>query len=148
MATDYWPDEDSNPIVAGLDIGFFQASGTVTEGYPVKFGTGAAGAIKCQNTSANGDSFGVALKSGTTGDYIPVAITGVLKLTANGSGTSISTGDTVVSDGSGKVVKATWSSATMDKLKTFGGNSYVLGIALQPSTADGDEILVLLGKTL
>ena len=145
MATDYWPDEDSNPIVAGLDIGFFQASGTVTEGRPVKLGTGVAGAIKCQNGSALGDSIGVALKSGSTGDYIPVAITGVLKLTADGSSTNITTGDMVMSNASGKVIGGTFTTASM---KTFGGNSYVLGMALQPSTADGDEILVLLGKTL
>jgi len=89
MPTDYWPDEDSNPIVPGLDIGFFYCSGTVTEGYPVKLGTGAAGYIKCQNTAASGDAIGIALKSGSSGDYVPVAISGVLKLTADGSGTNI-----------------------------------------------------------
>ena len=143
MGTDYWPDEDTNPIVDFGSIGFFYAAGTVTAGYPVKLATGTAGYIKCQNTSAAGDSIGIALKSASSGEWVPVAIFGLVKLVADGSTTNIATGDIVYSNGSGKVVKA---DSTYTNYKLFGGNYYALGIALHPSTASDDEILVLLGK--
>lgn len=143
MATDFWPDEEGL-IVQGLDIGFFTASGIVTEGKPVKLGTGAAGLIKCQNGAAVGDAFGIALKSASTGAMVPVAITGVIKVLVDGNTpSSIVTGDFLMNSAL-VVIDPTITSAT---LKVFEGSSYVLGVALQPSTAASDEILILLGKT-
>ena len=151
--TDYWPTEEGL-ITKPFDgtIGFFVASSTVTEGAPQKLGTGAAGAIKVQNAAAIGDSQGiVALKGGTTNDIIPCAMAGLVKVTVHGAvspkSANITTGDLLMNSATAVVggTKVMMTGNTT-RLKIFAGSSYVFGMAMQPSTANSDEILVYLGK--
>jgi len=150
--TDLWSSEELE-IVPTYSIGFFYANATVTEGGPQKFATGVAGAIKCEDATAHGDAFGIALKAASTGEWATVAVHGLIKCKVDGSAknwNNIATGDFLINSGAAYLVKPGWtttSPATLN-LKVFGGNSYVMGLAFQPSTVIGDEILVLLGKTM
>lgn len=142
--TDLWPDEEGL-IVAGLDVGFFYANNTVTEGSPVKLATGTSGYIKCQNGAAVGDAIGVALKSASSTEYVPIALTGVIKIVmCTGGEGAVTTGDFLINSLT-QVCKASGASTNY---KAFGGSSYMLGLALQPGTATGDELLMWLGKTV
>ena len=151
--TDLWTSEELE-IVPSYSIGFFYANSTVTEGAAQKFATGVANAIKCQDATAYGDGFGIALKAATAGEWATVAVHGLIKCKVDGSTVvpqhaAIVTGDFLMNSAATYLVKPLWDRTSVASiyLKAFGLNSYIMGMALQPSTASGDEILVLLGKT-
>lgn len=64
-----------------------------------------------------------------------VRFMGISKVTVNGSGNAIDVNDMIVASSGGKGVKSTTPDAT---------DQYPVGIAMAPSTADNDEIDVLL----
>lgn len=146
MATDYWPSNEGL-IVPGLDIGFFLAAATVTEGKPVKLATGTAGYIKCQNGAALGDACAVALKSADANEYVPVAMSGVMKVVVDGNTPQAITTGHFLMNSALIVIEPNINDGATD-LVVFGGSSYVLGMALQPSSAANDEILMVLGKVM
>ena len=143
MVTDKWPDEEGY-IVEGTVIGFATLGGTVLEGEPVKFGTAATGQVVVTTPAAVGDSFGVALKYGVSGDIIPVAVGGVMKFVATGT---FNVGEYVMG-GTSAWVQIGGATANTTKLQIFtaagSAGSYVLGLALQTAGASGDEVLVML----
>lgn len=101
-------------------------------------------------TGANRKAIGVALKSGAVGEYIPVAVRGVVWVTVGGTSEAIDEGDFLVSASAGKVVELTdfsapssYSQAAMQtELNKIGT---VIGIALDAGTT-GDTIRMLLIK--
>jgi hypothetical protein len=146
MATDYWPSE-KGLIVPGFEIGFCYCDGTIAEGQCVKMGTPGAGKFAVTTAAASGDGIGVALKVGGAAKYIPVCFYGVCKMDAYSS-TAITAGDFVINSAESGVLTFPDDKSGIGNLKLLGGNSYVLGMALQTSAADGDNILVLVGKCL
>lgn len=146
-AIDYWPDEDTNPIVTGVTIGFIKASNTVTAGKPQKLGTGGVGYVNGADAgAATGDAnLGIALKDASSGQYYPVCVYGVCKCECDG-GTNIATGDFVYNEiTTNDLIEC---NTTSTNYHLFGSNYYVLGMMLQPSEEDGDECLVLIGKCI
>jgi len=92
----------------------------------------SAGTVK----KAGADStkvVGVALMDASSGDPVPVATHGVVKVVASGA---ISVGAKVAADNGGKV-KA-WSASSA------GDSAKIIGIALEAASDDGDEIMILL----
>lgn len=141
--TDFWPSE-KGLIVEGLTIGFFYCTAAVAEGAPCKMGTPASGRIAVTTAAAFGDAMLVALKAGGIGETIPCAESGVMKMTV-AQAAAVTAGDFVMNSAEvGVKIGQGGSNSTL--LKLFGGDSYVLGMALQTSAAASDEILVLLGK--
>lgn len=145
-AADYWPSEEGQ-VGPGIVIGFFTASGTVTEARAQKYGTATSGTVKCQDGgAARGDAnCGVALKSASTGELVPVIVYGVVKMEADGT-TDIDAGDFVQNEvTTNDIIEC---DTTYSNYKLFGSIYYVLGQAMQAATEDGDEILVLVGKCI
>lgn len=144
MATDYWPQEEGY-IVEGSPVMMCQTAGTITEMATVEINTGAAGYILVDHGSAHGDSIGVALRACTvTGQMIPVAFGGIVKLLAN---STIVVQQTLISNGTddAKVIRMNAAANVgSNDLYFNGGSAWLLGMALQAGITHGDEILVLL----
>lgn len=139
MATDYWPQEEGY-IVEGSPVMMCKTAGTITEMACVLIQAGGAGYVQVDHSAAAGDSVGVALRACTvTGQMIPVAFGGIVKMLAD---SSIAVMEPVQSAGSdtAKVVDGPASNV----LFINNSNKSILGIALQAGVTDGDEILVLL----
>jgi hypothetical protein len=104
-------------------------AGTVTKGNVVKFSAHTAGELPSvvQGTQYATNCFGVALKSGVSGDIIPVLVRGIVKVTASGA---ITGGVLIVAGAAGAV--ETVGSQTFEK---------VIGMAVQ-TFADADTGLV------
>ena len=103
----------------------------VTKGQVVIFNTHTAGEIPSVSTSgaAAANCFGVAMKTGAAGDFVPVCVDGIVKVTASGA---ITGGVMIVSGASGVIV-------------TVGANTFdkVIGRALQ-TFADTDTGLAFI----
>ena len=141
---DYYPDEEG-VLLDGISIGWAQASTTIYANTPIKLATATAGNIVI---AAAGDraGIGVAMKAGSSSDYIPVLFYGVVKMFL--SGTCV-VGAAVVSGAAaatcGYVTRIP--SYTVDQQLLLRGLNYtgtveVLGKAIQGGTT-GDEILIL-----
>jgi hypothetical protein len=135
---DYYPDEEGS-IVDGLICGFCYADGALNEGCLVKWGTSASGRVAVAESAAVGDAIGVALKAASgAGSYVPVAFSGIVKLTTNETlaiGELIISGTSVNVVGVGASTTITINSATQK----------ILGCLMQAGASDDDELLVLLG---
>jgi hypothetical protein len=109
----------------------FKCAAGVTKGQVVIFNTHTVGELPSVSPAgaAAGNCFGVALKTGLTGEIIPVLVRGIVKVTASGA---ITGGVTIVSGAAGVVV-------------TFGANTFdkAIGKALQ-TFADTDTGLALI----
>lgn len=142
-AIDYWPTEEGC-IVEGLVI-ICKCTAAVAENAPCKMGTPAAGVIAVTTAAALGDAILVGLKAGSASDYIPCAESGLMKMIANQTA-AITAGEFVMNSAEGGIVHMII--PTLGSHKHGGGNSYVLGLAMQTSQGSklADEIIVLLGK--
>jgi len=143
---DKWPDEEGM-IVDGIIIGFVEAGAIVLEGRGVDFGTAATGKVVCTLPSAVGDSWGVALKTGVVGKPVPIAISGVVKMVSTGT---FNAGEMVMGGAAGRAGVGNFLANTT-ALQMFAAagattGSYILGMALQTATTEGDEVLIALGK--
>ena len=131
MATDKWPSEEGL-IVSGSVLAFFKAATSLAKGDVVYL----SGDLEVSRTDSSGrvDVVGVALKSASTGENVPVAtvFTAVVKVRAAGA---VSAGSLVVSSADGKV-------EAYPETPTAGDERKILGRALQSASTDGDEILV------
>jgi len=142
MAVDYWPQEEGY-IVSGAPVMMCKTTGDVGEMSCVKLSATTAGQVSVIASAAAGDSIGVALRAGVvTGQYIPVAFKGVIKIL---TGATLALGLQVQSDGtdSSQMVD-TGTSANI--MLGEDGSQIVMGLTLQEATNDEDEILVLLGR--
>jgi len=143
MAVDKWPDEEGY-IMEGECVGFAEAGAATTEGRGVKFGTAATGKVVVTVAAAIGDSFGVACKAVDSGKKLPVAVGGIYKMVSTGT---FAVGEFVMGGAAGRaqIGDATANTSNLQIFKAAGSaGSYVLGLALQTATTEGDEVLVLL----
>jgi len=131
---DFWPSEERE-IVPGLSIGFAYCEAAVAEGAPVKVGaTTTAGRVQVTTAAA------IAAYA-----YIPVAYSGVIKMTVCNE-TNIACGNLVLNSAEAGVGLANADIIIHNSFYPWmGGDSHVLGLALQAATNQGDEILVLIG---
>lgn len=107
------------------------ATAAITSNRIVKLATTAKEATRFTTAGAGEVAFGVAIVGVNSGDQVAVATAGAfVRLTVDGSGSAIAAGDPLKSDSVGRGVKA----ATSDNQ---------IAIAMEPSTAAGDNILVL-----
>ena len=129
--TDYWTTQDGR-IYDALTIQCY-AGGTISEGNFVEIADSAS-TDKLTVTAANGtgDAIGIALKSASSGDTVPVLVYGVYKCKA---GAAITGNVLVMNSGATYVVAS--SSPTV----------VATGRALQKAAAANDYILVLIGAT-
>jgi len=164
---DNW-DQEEGYVSAGLQIAFCELGATVVAGDLVGFGSAAANKVVMTLWSAVGDAVGVAIKGGVSGDRIPVAFYGVVKL-ANAVGGQLTVGACVigaatnvsVTNSSGIVMTygyvtalTGYASATTNVTYAAGfylhanngtGTCYRIGMALQTAATQGDEFLCLVG---
>jgi hypothetical protein len=153
--TDMW-DLQEGYISQGLKISFVTLSSTVVAGDPIKFMTGTyniVDAVVMNKFAIVGDSTAVALKGGNTGDKIPVAFHGIVKMNAYSG--SLLPGDVVMNSATAPSTGSTYGgvvaipSATAQQLNLRGisytGTYNRLGMILQAGTTAGDLVLTLLG---
>lgn len=131
-------------VVDNYWVPFTVASGqSVTKGQVVVLNTN--GTIQ-PSEGVSRLAIGVALKNGNAGEAIPVALRGIVRVTAGGA---ISLGSFVTSGAGGKVLAfadfdapATYGEAAMQaELNKIGA---VIGVALDAASADGDKIRIML----
>jgi len=138
MATDWYPDEEGS-VVDGLICGFCYADGAIELGNSVKWGTSASGRVAVIVSAAAGDGIGIALKAASgAGSYIPVAFSGIVKLTVD---ETLAIGDLVINQDSVSIVGIGASTT----LTINSATQKILGCIMQASTDESDELLVLLG---
>ena len=89
-------------------------------------------------TASTQKVFGVATTATTAANQeVTIQIGGICKVNCDGSGTSISEGDYIIATTAGQGIIIDTEDAT---------NQYTIGLALQPCTADGDFIPVLIER--
>ena len=138
MTTDWYPTQEGR-IADGLTITAI-AGGAIVEGSAVKFGTSASGQITVTAAAAIGDGFAVAIKAASTSEPVAVLVFGLYKMTIGGA--DCTQGSLVLNSGTIYAVFGTVAST-----RAMGGASFMLGMAMQSTTADGDEAIVFIGKT-
>lgn len=142
MATDYWPQEEGY-IVEGSPVMMCKSAGTITEMACIKIQAGGAGYVQVDHSAAAGDSIGVALRAVTvTGQMVPVAFGGIVKMLANCT-LAVQQPVTAVGTDTAKVVASTLIHGS-DDLYFNEGTAWILGMNLQAGVTTSDEILVLL----
>lgn len=150
--TDNWETQEGY-ICQGAVIGFCELGAAVVAGEPVAFGTGAQNKIVMTAYALAGDSVGVTLKGGVTGDKVPVVFYGVVKMvgystcTVGGALINSATAGTTITYGNVMPLTATATGNLVDVLceNNGTGTAHILGMALQNATTLGDELLVLVG---
>jgi hypothetical protein len=142
MAVDKWQYQEGI-IVHGLVLGFATAGSTIVEGDFVTYGTSAnEQVVVIPATSAAGtigDGFGYALKAAGTGEKLPVAITGIVKVSVD---ETLVIGDIVLSESATDVAAPGLVSASQ---VWNGGTQRILGTILQAAETPGTEVLMILG---
>jgi len=121
----------------GILIQSFKCESAVTKGQLVVANTHTSGEYVSVSTAgaAATDVIGVALASGAAGEYIPVTIIGIAKVTASGA---ITAGEKVRSAANGAV-------QAMPGTPSAGDEKQIVGRALQ-DFANGDTGLILVGS--
>lgn len=114
----------------GVSPASFIAGGTIAAHKLVKLDSTEGQVVV--TTAITESAVGVALKSASSGDLVPVQMYGIAKCIANGS--TIVVGSEVMPE----------ASATGKVALTAGSTSISCGVALQASSTDGDVIMVLL----
>ena len=140
-AVDWWPEQDGR-ITDGLTI-MCNAEGATTEGAACKFGTSTASQIRVQDAAAVGDGFGIMLKAAASaGEGVPVLVYGLHKMTISGTFTQ---GAVVMNTATPTIAIAAGLTA-ITTLTTFGGNSRILGTAMQTAVTTADKCVIFIGK--
>lgn len=146
MATDWYPSQEGR-IVDGLTINCI-AEDAIVEGSAVLWGTSTAGQITVGPATALGDGFGVAVKAAAAaGDPVPVMVLGVYKMTHSDGSAFPEQGEICMNSTTIYVCSVEDIGVTATSLKMYAGNSYILGMYLQTTTATSDEVLILVGRT-
>ena len=148
--TDFWPQSEGAVFDSGSYILPCYPEAAISEMSSIKINASTtAGRIDVAASTAIGDGLGIALKEATGAgvpERIPVLFYGAVKCTHSGTPASFAMGQFI------------WNSITttvsvpptliFGSLIVGGGDRYILGMALQSGAATGDEVLVLVGKTL
>lgn len=148
--TDFYSLEEGY-IDDGMVIGFAKCIGSVTLHYTVHTTMPAVAApasgLYVQMANADAEGFGIALKTGVTGDVIPVCLYGVVKLKA---AAAIAEGDVVENDATSNLMIPIQTIGASD-MTAYRGLNYTgtrirLGYALQAGAVSGDDFLCLVGR--
>lgn len=154
MATvDQW-DSQEGYISQGQVIGFVTLDTACVAGDILGFTAAAAGqqnkiCMSLYTGEANG--VGVCLKTGVTGDKVPVCFYGVCKMlafsvcTAGGFVSSCGTPGTTITYGAVTPVTAHTNADHWARLSST-GTAFILGQCLQNGTTVGNQLLVLIGS--
>lgn len=138
MAIDYWPEQDG-VIVKGMICGFCYATLAVNEGEIVTWGTSAASRAAVTPSIAVGDGCGVAMKTVSAGQILPVVFSGIIKMKTTDI---VAIGELVINASSIDLTNMSDSNTICINSAT----RTIMGCVLQAgAAADGDELLVLLG---
>ena len=141
MGTDYWPQEEGY-IVEGNPVMMCKAGGAITEMAAVKLTTATSGFVNVLVNAAVGDSIGVALRSAASGQMVPVAFGGIVKMIVGGT---LALGAPVITEGDGSSAVID-TGTSVDIMIGDNGTQRILGLTLQAGVTLADEILVLLGR--
>ena len=138
---DYWPQEEGY-IVEGAPVIMCVSSSGITENACVRLTATTAGQVTVGVGAVWGDCIGVALRACNSGQVVPVAFGGIVKMLADAT---LALGQHVCNQATGgnKVIDLPVSANVLIGTQ---GTAYVLGLALQEAADDEDEILVLLGR--
>jgi hypothetical protein len=140
--TDYYPDEEG-VLVDGISVGWVQLSTTCVAMDSLKFDTATAGNIVMKHAD-DYEGVGVAMRAGSSSDYVPVLFYGVAKMTL--AGTCVVGSPVCSATTGGQILRLnSWATNTYFYLLhglCYTGTVEVLGKALQGGTT-GDEILIL-----
>jgi hypothetical protein len=145
LAVDAYAEEDG-VLLDGFSIGFCTLVNVVAGLQQVALGaTQVVGTVSVLAGSAQGDSVGIAMKGGNTGDVVPVLLYGVAKLTIIGTGVAGVSVESGVTSGQAVPV-ATQTAGAFTRYKTFNwtGTAFILGKMLQTAATSGDSVLVLI----
>jgi hypothetical protein len=139
--TDYWPQEEGY-IVEGAPVIMCLSTSNITEMAAVRLTATTAGCVSVGVGAVWGDCIGVALRACSSGQMVPVAFKGVVKMLADAT---LALGQHVCNQATGgnKIIDGP---AAGNVMLGDNGTAYILGTALQASADDEDEILVLLGR--
>ena len=153
MATvDQWDSQEGAYISQGRVIGYVTLGTACVAGDILGFaGTPAANKIVMDLYTGEANGVGVCLKSGVTGDMVPVCFYGVCKMlafsvcTAGGFVSSSGTPGTTITYGAVTPVTAHTNADHWARLSST-GTAFILGQCLQAGTTVGNQLLVLIGS--
>ena len=141
---DYAPEVDLGEMVGEGIVITCKAASAITKGQLVKLSDGTD--LSVTSATAKSNVLGVAMKSANSGEYLPVLVRGVTKLTLGTVTGTLPAGSALCSDDEGKPI------ALEDQDVNEGGtDTYTIyynakiGVSLQSGTT-GDSILVLIGR--
>ena len=137
--TDLWSDAEAGEMISEGKVLSFEAAGAITKGKTVYL---SADMKVSQCTAATQHALGIALKTVAQGEFCPVCIEGVAKVTAGGS---IARGEQVQTDANANVVTLADGSGTYTASELPDRVARALGVALQ-TFANGDTGLILVEK--
>jgi len=138
--TDLWPDAETGEMISDGTVLSFEAAGAITKGKTVYL---SADMKVSQCTAATQYAIGVALKTVAQGEFCPVCVRGVIKVTAGGA---VNRGAQVQTDASANVITLADGSATYTASELPDRVARALGVALQ-TFANGDTGLVYVDKS-
>ena len=142
--TDYWPQEEGY-IVEGSPVMMCVSTSAITENACVRLTATTVGQVSVGIGVAAGDCIGVALRSCDSGQVVPVAFRGIVKMLADATiviGTHVQSSTNnlaavVDTPGAVNIIQGT----------DVAGTVHVFGTALQGGINDQeDEILILIGR--
>ena len=137
--TDYWPQEEGY-IYEGAPVMQCVASGAITENACVKLAAATVGNVVVAQSTTWGECIGVALRAVATGQVVPVAFGGIVKMLADAT---LALGHQVVSSAAGgnKLIDGP---GTANVKIGSNGTAFLMGTILQAAATEGDEILSLI----
>jgi len=140
--TDYYPDEEG-VLLDGISVGWCQLSTAVSAMGGVVLDTATAGNIVVKAGTISMDCQGIAMRAGSSSDYIPVLFYGVAKMMLGNTGVG---GSPVGAGTTAGYVLAigSYTSSQINKLHglNYTGTVEILGKQLQAGVT-GDEVLIL-----
>jgi hypothetical protein len=137
--TDLWSDAEVGEMISEGTVLSFEAAAAITKGKTVYL---SADMKVSQCTAATQHALGVALKTVAQGEFCPVCVEGVVKVTAGGS---ITRGVQVQTDANANVITLADGSGSYTASELPDRISRALGVALQ-TFANGDTGLIFVGK--
>jgi len=135
---DLWPDAEVGELISEGEVLSFEAAGAITKGKTVYL---SADMKVSQCSAATQYALGVALKTVALGEFCPVCVKGVVKVTAGGA---ITRGAKVQTDANGNVIVLADGSGTYTPSELPDRIARAFGRALQ-TFANADTGLICVG---
>ena len=138
---DYWPQEEGY-IYEGAPVIQCLAGGDITENACVKLSATAVGEVTVTESTTWGECIGVALRAVSSGQHVPVAFGGIVKMLSDAT---LALGHQVSSSAAGgnKLID---SAASANMMNGDTGSAHFMGTILQAAATEADEILLLIGR--